>query len=179
MASSNVNSADKLVRDPIAYQIIYATTPPVLFFRPTDQWKSRSTAFKHILVPLDGSEVAEQVLPYVAAWASQYESTLTLLSIPENQGDAELIQKLSIYLDRVREKFFDFSKNVTCFVVGSGPARTILHYAGDLNIDLIAMVSHGRGGTARQEFVKLGSVTETVLTDCDVPLLFISAKTEF
>jgi len=61
-------------------------------------------------------------------------------------------------------------------VDGSGPGRTVLHYAADLAIDLIAIVSHGRGGLERQDFVRLGSVTETVMVDCEVPLLFISAQ---
>jgi nucleotide-binding universal stress UspA family protein len=171
-----MKSAQKLIRDPIAYQIVYATTPPLLFFRPTDRWGSRSTRFKNILVPLDGSPVAEQVLPYVSAWASQYGATITLLSVPEEQGSAELIAKLTKYLEKVKAQYFNFGIEVKTIIDGSGPARTILHYASEENYDLIAMVSHGRGGTDRQGFVRLGSVTETVMVDSDIPLLFISAR---
>lgn len=175
MSSSKMKSTEKILRDPIAYKIIYATTPPVLFFRPTDRWKSRATTFSKILIPLDGSKVCEQALPYAAAWANQYESSVTLLSVPESQGDAELVQKLKTYLGRIKETYFEKNTKVNCIVDGSGPARTILHYAAEENIDLITMVSHGRGGLARKDFVKLGSVTEEVLTECDVPVLFISA----
>ncbi|MES2264357.1 MAG: hypothetical protein V4724_38120 [Pseudomonadota bacterium] len=38
------------------------------------------------------------------------------------------------------------------------------------------MVSHGRGGVARQDYVKLGSVTASGLAESDVPLLFIAAR---
>ena len=38
------------------------------------------------------------------------------------------------------------------------------------------MVSHGRGGVERQGFVRLGNVTESILSECDVPMLFVSAR---
>ncbi|MCB0349797.1 MAG: universal stress protein [Bdellovibrionales bacterium] len=174
ISSSNMKSADKLIRNPFVYQIVYATTPPLLFYRPTDRWSSRSTEFKNILVPLDGSAVAEQVLPYVTAWASQYNSEITLLSIPEQQGDVEHTKKLNEYLNKIKSEYFE-GVNVTCVVDGSGPARTILHYSQEGTFDLIAMVSHGRGGLDRQGYVRLGSVTETIMSESDVPLLFISA----
>ncbi|MCC7460444.1 MAG: universal stress protein [Proteobacteria bacterium] len=175
MSSVNMKSAQKLLHDPIAYRIVYATTPPLLFFRPSDRWISRSTAYKNMLVPLDGSEVAEQVIPYAKAWADQYKCSITLLSVPEKQGDPAHEQNLKTYLEGIKERYFDSSVEVTCEVGGSGPSRTILNYANNHSIDLIAMVSHGRGGIDRQDFVRLGSVTETVMVDSDIPLLFISA----
>ena len=95
MSSSNMKSADRLVRHPIPYKVIYATTPPILFLRPTQRWGSRWSEFKKILIPLDGSEIAEQVIPYALAWAQEYESSVTLLSVPEEQGDAHLNEKLT------------------------------------------------------------------------------------
>lgn len=176
LTSSNLKSVNKLISESTAYKIIYATTSPVLIFRPTDNWKSRSTSFNHILIPLDGSEIAEQVLPYVAAWAAVYGSKITLLSIPEADGGPDIAVTLKKYLGEIRSRYFTASSAVDCIVDGSGAARTILHYANDLNCDLIAMVSHGRGGIERQGFVKLGSVTDSVLVESDIPMLFISAK---
>lgn len=178
LSSNNLNRLrlNKLISDSKAYKIIYATTPPVVIFRPTDNWISRSTEFKNILVPLDGSTVAEQVIPYVQAWANQYDSKITLLSVPEIEGDPELKKKLNLYLENIRSNYFDNDSAISCIVDGSGAARTILSYTTENSFDLIAMVSHGRGGLKRQDFVKLGSVTESVLTECDIPMLFISAR---
>jgi nucleotide-binding universal stress UspA family protein len=176
LSSQNMNSLDKLISTKLIYKIIYATTPPVLVFRPSDNWVSRSTEFKNIIVPLDGSEVAEQVLPYICAWANQFESEVTLISVPENEGHPELEEKLKIYLQKIREKYFESIPNVRYVVGGSGPARTILQTANEIKCDLIAMVSHGRGGLNRQSFVKLGSVTDSILMDSDIPVLFISAR---
>ncbi|MCB0349321.1 MAG: universal stress protein [Bdellovibrionales bacterium] len=177
IASSKLNSINRLIADSMAYKVIYATTPPVLIFRPTDDWKSRSTAFRHILVPLDGSEIAEQVIPYVKAWANVYQSKITLLSIPDDI-EADISPKLKEYLKELKSSYFNNSEQVDCIVDGSGAARTIMNYVKDLDCDLIAMVSHGRGGIKRQDFVKLGSVTNSVLTESDMPVLFISAREE-
>ncbi len=178
MASSKMDSPERILREPLPFKIVYATTPPILFFRPTINWRSRTTTFRNILIPLDGSEISEQVLPYAAAWSSEYESNVTLLSVPEIQGDSKINANLLKYLKGIKEKYFDEHLKVSCLVDGSGPSRTILHYANNENFDLIAMVSHGRGGLERKDFVRLGSVTESVLTACDVPLLFISAQSK-
>ncbi|PIS09807.1 MAG: hypothetical protein COT73_12695, partial [Bdellovibrio sp. CG10_big_fil_rev_8_21_14_0_10_47_8] len=160
LSSKHLGTLDRLVSESMAYKIIYATTPPVLIFRPSDRWLSRATDFKNILVPLDGSKISEQVLPYVHAWASEFESKITLISVPEGGGDQEVVEKLRTYLNHIREKYFAGDMQVDCVVEGSGAARTILFHAQENHYDMIAMVSHGRGGLQRQGFVKLGSVTE-------------------
>jgi nucleotide-binding universal stress UspA family protein/amino acid transporter len=176
LASTSFGTLNSIVAGALIHRIIYATTPPVLLFRPTDRWISRSTAFKNILVPLDGSAVAEQVLPYVCAWANQYDSKITLLTVPEDEGHAEVVEKLKRYLEQIKTKYFNYSLQISLVVDGSGPARTILQHVAHHQCDLIAMVSHGRGGLGRQDFVKLGSVTEMILKETDVPMLFVSAR---
>ncbi len=172
----NLGTLTRTLGESIAYDIIFATTPPVLIFRPNDNWISRSTAFRHILVPLDGSEVAEQVLPYVQAWAAEFDSKITLLCIPETDGQQGLNEKLHAYLERIRTAHFAGDQEIQCVVEGSGPARTILHYTQENACDLIAMTSHGRGGLERQKFVRLGNVTDSILAEGDAPMLFISAR---
>jgi nucleotide-binding universal stress UspA family protein len=179
MSSTKMNSKSNLLKEQLAYKIIYETTPPVLLYRPTDQWQSRRSTFKNILVPLDGSPVAEQMLPLVAAWAVAHSSDVTLLSVPEVDGDETITSKLEQYLADVRSKFFaeNFDR-VTVRVEGSGPSRTVLGLLNEPGgaFDLVALVSHGRGGVHRQDFVKLGSVSDSVMAESDVPVLFISAR---
>lgn len=177
MSSNKLHSLNKIFAESLAYKVIYATTSPLLLFRPTNNWISRSTEFKNIYVPLDGSELAEQVLPYVSAWACQYDSLITLITVPEIQGDTDLNKKLYAYLENIKNHYFqDIVSSVTCIVDGSGPLRTILSHTKENNCDLIATVSHGRGGLKRQQFVKLGSVAEGLLMESDIPILFISAR---
>ena len=117
------------------------------------------------------------MIPYVKAWANVYQSKITLLSIPDDI-EADISPKLKEYLKELKSSYFNNSEQVDCIVDGSGAARTIMNYVKDLDCDLIAMVSHGRGGIKRQDFVKLGSVTNSVLTESDMPVLFISAREE-
>jgi nucleotide-binding universal stress UspA family protein len=179
LASTKMKSNAKLLKERLAYKVIYETTPPVLLYRPTDRWPSRRSNFQNILVPLDGSPIAEQMLPLVAAWAVAYSSRVTLLSVPEVEGDSSMDAKLQQYLSDVRSKFFSsLIDRVDLKVEGSGATRTVLGLlnAEDSAFDLVALVSHGRGGVLRQEFVKLGSVSESVMAESDVPILFFSAR---
>jgi len=176
MSSTKMKQPDTPIRHPVSYQVIYATTPPVLFLRPSNSWVSRVSRFKNILVPLDGSEVAEQILPYVSAWAAEYQSQVTLLSVPEEQGDEALMSKMKLYLEFLADsRFRDMNIPALTLVEGSGPTRTILRHLEESAFDLVAMVSHGRGGLDRQKYVPLGSVTESVFSGSDVPIFFISA----
>lgn len=176
MASGKMRSNDKIIHSPLAYKFIYATTPPVLILRPSDRWESRMTDFKNILVPLDGSETAEQVLPHAMFWAKTYGSSVTLLSIPEDQGNVEFQKNLLLYLEKIGKKFLDLGIPTTYSVEGSGPSRTILEFIKDGSFDLITMASHGKGGLNRQAYVKLGSVSEAILSESDTPILFISGE---
>lgn len=176
MSSAKMDRASKIIHLPVSFQVIHATTPPVLFLRPSDSWKSRASKFKKILVPLDGSDISEQVLPYATSWAKLYGAEVTLLHTPEEQGDEALAEKMKLYLDKLVETYFtQQGVNAKGLVEGSGPARTILHHLENNGFDLIVMASHGRGGLDRQKNVPLGSVTESVLAKSDVPVLFISA----
>jgi nucleotide-binding universal stress UspA family protein len=144
--------------------------------------------FKKILVPLDGSETSEAVLPHVVALANctgaqvvllrvvtqpMYETVFgdTLLShtvpLPEETGSRAHAEG---YLQRVAFDFFHNSKNVT-YEVTSGPvAETILDFAVGIEADLIAMSTHGRSGLAR---MVIGSVADEVVRRSHLPVLLV------
>jgi len=160
----------------IGTEAYIATTPPVLFLRPSNSWVSRVSRFKNILVRLDGSEVAEQILPAVSAWAAEYQSKVTLLSVPEEQGDEALMSKMKLYIEFLADsRFREIKISAVTLVEGSGPTRTVLRHLGESSFGLVAMVSEGRGGLDRQKYVPLGSVTECVFSSSDIPIFFISA----
>jgi nucleotide-binding universal stress UspA family protein len=165
----------RLVSSSVPYSVIFETTPPLLLIRPIDDWKCRRSNLKKILVPLDGSELAEQCLPFVEALALRLGSQVIVLSIPEQEGDTALSATLTAYAKDIARRLAAAGVSVTTQVGGSGPSRTILDVAEREGVDLIALTSHGRGGVGRQAYVKLGSVVDKVIYDAPCPIFFVSA----
>jgi nucleotide-binding universal stress UspA family protein len=142
--------------------------------------------FKHILVPLDGSQLAEQALPIAARLARASGGTITLLRvnemlasfIPSLSPAPEVTQDLvdadltasSIYLEEIAKNDLlrDIPTQITV-TIGS-VATVILSTVEAEHYDLIVMNSHGRTGFARW---MLGSVAEKVSRRSLVPVLMI------
>lgn len=156
--------------------VIHKTTPPLIVLRPAEHWQSIRTRFQRILVTLDGSETAEQILPYAKEMAAKFQGELTLLSVPEVSDSDRVVRDLKSYLKRIASEFKMNSGNIHTLVEGSDPAQGIIRCAQEHAIDLIMMVTHGRGGVERQDYVKLGSVAETVLENSTCPLFLVSAE---
>jgi nucleotide-binding universal stress UspA family protein len=155
---------------------MFETTPPLLLVRPTDDWRCRRSDFRRILIPLDGSPISEQCIPFARALALRFHSEVWLLSVPEEEGNTELKSVLEDYLTEMEEQFAPLKIPVHTEVSGSGPARTILEFAGRQGIDLIILTSHGSGGVERQDFVKLGSSADKVISEAPCPVFFVSSR---
>ena len=135
---------------------------------------------KHLLVPLDGSEQADEALAY--AYDEFSDATVTLLHVinPARAGygaQAGLPSFSEEWYDEAEaaaEELFAEARDAapehvsieTATEVGQ-PARTIVDYADDSDIDEIVIGSHGRRGISR---VLLGSVAENVARRADVPV---------
>ncbi len=128
-----------------------------------------------ILVPLDGSPMAEGILTHVRRLLVRRDAEVRLLRvIPERvvegaawfpEEPAETVQK---HLERVRDVLAIQGVSVHAEVRVGDPAEKILKVAHDLDPSLIAMSTHGRSGPARW---LLGSVAERVLRHARHPLL--------
>ncbi|MCL4804596.1 MAG: universal stress protein [Anaerolineae bacterium] len=149
--------------------------------------------YRTILVPLDGSQYAESILPHVEEMASLLGSTIILLQVIElphlvglPKGEifealpqttpTEVSQQLAEtrrYLDVVVKQLAE--KGITAQAqVENGPVvTTILRVARQVDAGLIAMASHGRGGMTD---VYYGSVAAGVLQRIDRPLLIVRAQ---
>ncbi len=160
----------------ITSEVIYQTTPPLLVVRPTEDWHSTRTRFQKLLVTLDGSEISEQVLPFVRELGGRYKSEVILLAVPEGSETDDYNKKLEQYLNHFAIGLNERGIKTRALVTGSGPAKTITQVALDERVDLIMMVSHGRGGVGRQEYVKVGSVTDWVLQETHCPVFLVSAR---
>ncbi len=142
--------------------------------------------FKHILVPLDGSSLAEQALPVAARIARATEGIVELLHVSklhvgygpylvqiESFTEAVLeadIATANLYLNRIaHSKTLEGVK--TCKVVIPGlPIRAIPTYAQLSEADLIVMVSHGYTGFKRWA---LGSIAQKVIQLSPTPVLIL------
>ncbi len=131
-------------------------------------------ALSKILVPLDGSSLAEKALPAAAALAMRSHATICLAAIT-GLTDADLRRADSEkYLAAAAESLLEQDCK-TCFHVGSGSvAQGIAEIARDEEVDLIVMTTHGRSGIARG---LLGSVTDAVIFEAPAPVYVVRADT--
>jgi nucleotide-binding universal stress UspA family protein len=135
--------------------------------------------FARILVPLDGSALAESVLIQVRRLLARQDAELLLLRVvtlpPSVEADAgeplDLLWSRAVdYLNNVSAQLSAQGFRVRCKVEEGFPANRILEAARTEKASLIAMSTHGRTGIARWAF---GSVTEKVLRASPVPVLAI------
>ena len=151
--------------------------------------------YERILVPLDGSKVAESVIPYVEDLVSKLapglkvEATLFQVISPTHYvaaGEAgasvryteiemEQIKKHAMaYLDKVGGGLRGKGAIMKCKMGVGNAAEEIIKAANEINADLVAMSTHGRSGLSRWAF---GSVTDKVLQAGIVPMLTVRAPT--
>lgn len=143
--------------------------------------------YKKILVPLDGSELAEKVLPFAREIASRLGADIVFLhayspqeSEPRDfyksyiQEKVELLQKdLRETAGKSKSRRQSGPAKVEGEIVNGHPAEEILHYAEEKKVDLILMATHGRSGISRWA---IGSAADKVLRSSAVPVLLIRAN---
>jgi nucleotide-binding universal stress UspA family protein len=138
-----------------------------------------------ILVPLDGSETATVVVPWLRALASPESEIVLLRLVPWTLPMADIpgasaipiedlqrppIQIAAAYLKAVAKELEDVSTNVTRLAMAGLPADEILQTAEDRDASLIIMATHGRGALGR---ALIGSVADRVARSANVPVLLI------
>jgi nucleotide-binding universal stress UspA family protein len=142
--------------------------------------------FKRMLVPLDGSELAEKVIPYAKELAGRLDLDLVLLHV-ENPMEQDSVPMHRAYIERMVEVMRTQSQEVqqrTGFKQGGKvvevqgelttghPAEEILRYVDEKSIDLILMATHGRSGVRRWA---MGGVADKVLRASKVPVWLVRA----
>jgi nucleotide-binding universal stress UspA family protein len=169
MATTRSSGLDRWLNDGVADAIVRSAEVPVLVVPPDREHPSARMSPVRIMVPLDGSAIAEEALgPAVALARSLHADLILLRAIEEdNPGSAQeaehYIQKV---LDGVRAALPQ--RQVLAHVATESPTIAIAQAAVDLGADLIAMSTRGRGGLAR---AVLGSTATATLERSIVPLL--------
>jgi nucleotide-binding universal stress UspA family protein len=146
---------------------------------------------KRILVPLDGSDLAGQVLPQVEDLARRlpaevwflrvvelYPAMLTVEPTGAEMASAELVlealdaeeEEAGSQLASLVSEWQDRGISATWQVIRGDAAQSIVEFARSNDIDLIAMSTHGRSGLSR---LIVGSVAELVVLDSGLPVMVI------
>lgn len=144
--------------------------------------------YKQILIPLDGSELAEMALQHAESLALQYKANLILISIVtppvitsrgaramelfEEQVDT-LLQDADTYLDELKEKLAEKQIKAETFTKIGPVVKNIIEFADNGDVDLVVIASHGRSGLGRFFF---GSVAAGILNRVGQPLMVVRCK---
>ena len=128
--------------------------------------------WERILVPLDGSDLAELALPYAEELAIAFGSEVVLLYISEAAED-QYRHMHQLYVEDIAGQMGSRIKKVSPLVLDGVPAREIIDYAEKNRVALIIMASHGRSGKTPWS---AGSVASKVLHTASMPLLLVKAN---
>lgn len=191
MASHGYTGIKRWRHGSVAERVLHSSSVPVLLVRAKE---SGSTGFpepsmcRRVLVPLDGSKVAEQVLPAVMSIVQALQCEMILLRVPVGYTSGPFTgpwylpqdsvfetadQDAQAYLQRLASHLKEQGAAVSTVTWTGLVAECIIDYAKINDVDLIAMCTHGRTGIVRWA---LGSVADRVLRASDKPILLVRAK---
>jgi nucleotide-binding universal stress UspA family protein len=143
--------------------------------------------FKHILVPLDGSKLAEAAIPAAASLAKTLNAPVTLLHIIEKDAPQEIhkdhhltqADEASAYLQEVASRQLPVDAKVDWHVhtaaVKDVSASIVEHALTEFQPDLIVMCTHGKSGVRELLF---GSIAQQVVAQGTTPLLMIKPRAD-
>lgn len=177
MTTHGRSGMSRMMRGSVAERVLRTTEAPLLLVNPTAIHRA-TAGCERILVPLDGSEFADSVLPLVIRVASVLDAQVTLFRVkpfapaavpspilaPDMWDPLKVEATLKTQADRLAEA----GVKVRVRAAIGNEATEIIAAAG--KADLVAMTSHGRSGVSRWWF---GSVAEQVVRHAECPLLVV------
>jgi len=191
MATHGRSGMNRWLLGSVSEKVLRGGTNPMLLVRATEEGKVDGGAtLKSIVVPLDGSELAEGVLPAVAELAKTLKLAVVLFrayNIPYSAyagGEGYYAVNYNDLLTAMRDEAVDYLEKkaeavkkmgiaeVSCVAKEGFAADEIISLARQSPDKLIAMCTHGRSGVKRW---MIGSVTETVVRHSAGPILVVRA----
>lgn len=187
MGTRGHTGLDRLLLGSVTTRLVRTLDVPVLCVNTRTYGSSPgsppSVQFDDILVPTDGSKPAQDAVARGLDLARTYDATLHGLYVVDRRAYAsrpgrtwtDLQQVLEEHgttvLDELQSAAEDANVPAVTELRQGIPHRAIHDYAGEADVDLIAMGTHGRSGLSRRI---IGSVTERVLRSSEVPVLTTS-----
>jgi len=190
MATHGRSGAKRWLLGSVAEKVLRGATNPLFLVRAAAAKASPQRILNSIVVPLDGSPLAEQILPTVANWAQALDVEVTLIRAFEfpasaYYGSEDDIPDYDAFREQARKEAADYLKEKADSLIGEGvrtvstrtieapAADEIISYAQTAPRAVIAMSTHGRSGVRRWI---LGSVTEKVVRHGDDPVLVLRGE---
>jgi nucleotide-binding universal stress UspA family protein len=192
MATHGRGGLDRWIIGSVADRVARTSPIPVMLIHPHDETQSEPSEqlIQRLIVPLDGSELADQALPFAGRLAAQHDIPVRLvtvfdlpheLSVTMAYGAAfsqqmydELLAEGRLEAEKLLAKSKSLLRKMDVSVghqLLEGPvAKAIAGAAGEN--DMIVMTSHGRGGIRR---LLLGSVASQLINQSDVPVVLVPA----
>jgi nucleotide-binding universal stress UspA family protein len=144
--------------------------------------------YKRVLIPFDGSALAEQALPHAIAQAGCFQAELILLKVLEpfphargmSLGDLERIKQQAStwareYLERLAADVKQQGITAQAVTIDGRPHVQIPQFAETNHVDLIVMSTRGQSGLSRW---LMGSVADRVVRGATVPVLLVRTRKE-
>ncbi len=171
----------------IATKVVQRSHMPVLLVRSSAQKQSADKEIRKILATLDGSHFSEAIIPYVESLAKSMDSEVILARVIEpvrlpqlaayrerekyeQEYTAKLEKEAKRYMTRKKNSLRSKGIKVVSVLLKGKPAETIIQYAEDKAVSLIALTTHGYSGITRWAY---GSVTSRVIEGCLKPVLLV------
>lgn len=132
--------------------------------------------YRKILVPLDGSNAAEIVIPYVEELAAKLGAEIFAVSVFESPDDMSHLHRyyLERMVDQMQRQINELRPinpvKINSEVLQGKPAQQLLRFADEINVNLIVMASYGSSG---RESKLLGNIATKVLWSTAKPVLLI------
>ncbi len=153
----------------VAEEVLAKSPIPVLLVPPACQRPWPAMDRLRVLVALDGSPRAEQVVHPAAQLAAALDAELILVRVSNDHEDPA-DETTQHYLERIEQTLAEERVAVQIHSATGRPAEQLLVLADQLPAHVIAMATHGRTGLER---LLIGSVTTEVLRRATVPVLVV------
>jgi nucleotide-binding universal stress UspA family protein len=177
------------LREGLSSKLVHLLDIPILLVQVFESGPPEAPHLGRILVALDGSAFAEQLLPYARLFARQFDCELMLICVPavpeseKYRAPASVIHairhqaetSMRKYLASVAESLLAEGLTVSTVVTGSYPARSIVDVGKREGVDLIMISSQGRGGL---DLLFMGSVAQQVVQLTDSPVFIFPINKE-
>ena len=164
MATDRWTDVDRWLNGSVVDRVARHTSVPLLLVPPECSRAWDGDRLLDVLVPLDGSALAESALQPASSFAQLLDSRLILLRAVDNADEADAARN---YLQAIAR---GSSVRPGCGVALGEASAAITHAACAINVGLIVMATHGRGGLAR---LALGSVATRVLQQSNCPVVLL------
>jgi len=191
MATHGRSEVERWLLGSVAHKVLLTTANPLLLVRPSEKLENTGVApLKEIVVPLDGSGLAEKILPHAEALARSMDLKIVLLRAYElpaasyyesdmympDWGDLARVirENAQEYLDELQQRLeAEGLRRVSTLLIQGDAARSIIDIAKETPENLVALCTHGRSGVGR---LVLGSVADRVVRHSGGPVLVIRAQ---